>query len=101
MATKGDTQKIPSILRRIFRSRTLFFKTIRTRTRLRTTIWFQFLTRTRTRTNFWKKIRTRPLLRTKNQIFSVPVYVYVSVHGYGNVEVDGIRLRTPDPGLAT
>ena len=34
-------------------------------------ILFQFLSRTLTRT---KKIRTRPLLRTKNQIFSVPVY---------------------------
>ena len=63
MATKGDTQKIPSILRRIFRSRTWFFKTIRTRTRLRTTILFQFRFRTRTRTNFWEK--------------SVPVHYYV------------------------
>ena len=55
-------------------------------------ILFQFLFRTRTRTNFENKSAPVHYYVPKNQLFSVPVYFYGSVHGFGNVEVDGFRL---------
>ena len=55
--------------------------------------------RTRTRTQFSKKIRTRHIYAPQNQNFSVLRTFYVFVPRYGCVDVDGIRLRTPDSGV--
>ena len=80
MATKGETQKIPSILRRIFRSRTWFFKSIRTRTRLRTTDLISIPNPYPYPYQFLKK---NP---------------YPSIIPYQKSNLFRSRLRTPDPG---
>ena len=54
--------------------------------------------RTRTRTQFSKIIRTSLIYAPKNGNFPVLRTFYVYAPRYGCVDVDGIRLRTPDPG---
>ena len=55
-------------------------------------------TRTRTRSKFSKKIRTRHVYAPKNPFFFRTRSFYAPVLGYGCVDVDGFRLRTPGPG---
>ena len=93
--------KNPYILRRTFRTRTRLFKTnpypFRTRTKNPETHPYPHPYPYQV----FKKLPYPSCLRTKKPFFFLTRSFYAPVLGYGCVEVDGFRLRTPGPAVET